>query len=41
VPLVALVAWSRVVVRDHTFPQVVVGALLGPVVGGVVFVLLR
>jgi membrane-associated phospholipid phosphatase len=41
VPLVVLVAWSRVVVRDHTFAQVVVGALLGPVVGGVVFVLLR
>ena len=41
VPLVALVAWARVRVRDHTAAQVVVGALLGPVVGGVVFVLLR
>lgn len=41
VPLVALVAWARVQVRDHTAAQVVVGAFLGPVVGGVVFVLLR
>lgn len=40
-PVVALVAWSRVVVRDHTLGQVVAGALLGPVVGGVVFVLVR
>ncbi|CAM3956163.1 hypothetical protein KIPE111705_33290 [Kibdelosporangium persicum] len=40
-PLVALVAWARVKVRDHTAAQVVVGALLGPVVGGVVFLLLR
>jgi hypothetical protein len=40
-PLVALVAWARVQVRDHTVAQVVVGAILGPVVGGVVFVLLR
>jgi membrane-associated phospholipid phosphatase len=38
---VALVAWSRVVVEDHTAAQVVVGALLGPVVGGVVFLALR
>jgi hypothetical protein len=41
VPLVALVAWARVRVADHTAAQVVVGAFLGPVVGGVVFVLLR
>lgn len=41
VPLVALVAWARVQVRDHTAAQVVVGSILGPVVGGVVFVLLR
>ncbi|TCO48865.1 hypothetical protein [Actinocrispum wychmicini] len=41
IPLVALVAWARVKVRDHTAGQVVVGAFLGPVVGGVVFVLLR
>lgn len=38
---VALVAWSRVVVEDHTVAQVVVGALLGPVVGGLVFLALR
>lgn len=41
VPIVALVAWSRVVVRDHTVAQVVAGALIGPLVGGVVFVLVR
>jgi membrane-associated phospholipid phosphatase len=40
-PGVALVCWSRVVVEDHTVAQVVVGALLGPVVGGVVFLALR
>ncbi len=39
--VVALVGWSRVVLGDHTVAQVVVGALLGPVVGGVVFLLLR
>jgi membrane-associated phospholipid phosphatase len=38
---VALVAWSRVVVEDHTAAQVVVGALLGPLVGGAVFLALR
>ncbi|TDV36088.1 hypothetical protein [Actinophytocola oryzae] len=38
---VALVCWSRVMVRDHTVAQVVVGALLGPVVGGAVFLWLR
>jgi hypothetical protein len=41
IPLVALVAWARVKVEDHTAAQVAVGAFLGPVVGGVVFVLLR
>jgi hypothetical protein len=41
VPLVVLVAWARVRVADHTAAQVVVGAILGPVVGGVVFILLR
>ncbi|MGX7826695.1 hypothetical protein ACTG9Q_16540 [Actinokineospora sp. 24-640] len=35
----ALVCWSRVVLGDHTAAQVVVGALTGPVVGGVVFLL--
>jgi membrane-associated phospholipid phosphatase len=38
---VALVAWSRVMVEDHTAAQVVVGALLGPLVGGVVFLAIR
>jgi membrane-associated phospholipid phosphatase len=38
---VALVAWSRVMVEDHTAAQVVVGALLGPLVGGAVFLALR
>jgi hypothetical protein len=37
----ALVCWSRVVVEDHTVAQVLVGALLGPTVGGVVFLALR
>jgi membrane-associated phospholipid phosphatase len=37
VPLVALVCWSRVVVEDHTVAQVVTGALLGPLVGGAIF----
>lgn len=40
VPLVALVAWSRVQVRDHTVAQVIVGVFLGPLVGGPVFILL-
>jgi membrane-associated phospholipid phosphatase len=35
--LVALVCWARVAVADHTVAQVVVGAVLGPVVGGAVF----
>lgn len=39
--LVALVGWSRVVLTDHTATQVVVGALLGPVSGGALFLLLR
>lgn len=34
---VALVCWSRVQLTDHTATQVVVGALLGPLVGGAVF----
>ncbi|QFZ18032.1 phosphatase PAP2 family protein [Saccharothrix syringae] len=40
VPLVALVAWSRVALGDHTTPQVVVGALLGAVLAGSSFWLL-
>jgi membrane-associated phospholipid phosphatase len=38
--LVALVCWARVVVEDHTVAQVVAGAVLGPVVGGAVFLAL-
>ena len=38
---VALVCWSRVVLGDHTVAQVVVGAALGPLVGGAVFLLIR
>jgi membrane-associated phospholipid phosphatase len=41
VAAVALVCWARVVVQAHTAAQVVIGALLGPVVGGVVFLALR
>jgi membrane-associated phospholipid phosphatase len=39
--LVALIGWSRVVLTDHTVAQVIAGALLGPVSGGAVFLLLR
>ena len=38
--LVGLVCWSRVAVADHTVAQVLVGAVLGPVVGGAVFLAL-
>ncbi len=34
---VALVAWSRVKLGDHTVPQVVVGAVVGALVAGVVY----
>ncbi|MFC4857567.1 hypothetical protein [Actinophytocola glycyrrhizae] len=40
-PALVLVGWSRVVVEDHTVAQVVVGTVLGPVVGGVVFLAIR
>ncbi len=40
VALVALVCWARVAVEDHTVAQVVVGAALGPVVGGAAFLAL-
>lgn len=40
VPALALVCWSRVMVEDHTVAQVVVGALLGPLAGGGVFLAL-
>jgi membrane-associated phospholipid phosphatase len=39
-PLVALVCWARVAVTDHTVAQVIAGAVLGPVVGGSIFLAL-
>jgi hypothetical protein len=39
--LLALVGWSRVRLTDHTYVQVAVGALLGPLVGGAVFLAIR
>jgi len=41
VAIVAVIAWSRVEVRDHTVAQVIAGALIGPIVGGAVFLLVR
>ena len=40
-PLVALVGWSRTRLRDHTLAQVVVGAVVGAIVAGSVFDLVR
>ena len=40
-PVVALVAWARVVVDDHNLAQVIAGAALGVTVAGGVFPLLR
>ncbi|MEV1145593.1 phosphatase PAP2 family protein [Micromonospora sp. NPDC049799] len=37
-PLLALVGWSRVRLRDHTVPQVLAGGALGALVAAVVFV---
>jgi len=39
--VLAVVCWSRVELTDHTVAQVVVGALVGPLFGGVVFLLVR
>jgi hypothetical protein len=41
VPLVALVAWARVALRDHTPGQAAAGAALGALVAASVFSLLR
>jgi membrane-associated phospholipid phosphatase len=38
-PLVALVGWSRVRLKDHTVGQVLVGAVVGALVAGVTFAL--
>lgn len=40
VPVVALIAWSRVRLRCHTVGQVLVGAFIGAAVGGLLFDLL-
>ncbi|WP_433207848.1 phosphatase PAP2 family protein [Dactylosporangium sp. CS-047395] len=40
-PLVAAVGWSRVVLKDHTVLQVLVGTVVGAIVAGAVFALLR
>ncbi|MER5641983.1 hypothetical protein ABT095_34240 [Kitasatospora sp. NPDC002227] len=40
-PLVAVIAWSRVVLRDHTRAQTVVGALVGAGSAGLAFWLSR
>lgn len=41
IPIVGLVAWSRVVLGAHTRAQVLVGGLLGATVGGAVFAVVR
>ncbi|MET8305532.1 MULTISPECIES: phosphatase PAP2 family protein [unclassified Micromonospora] len=40
-PLLAVVGWSRVRLRDHTVPQVLAGGVLGALIAGLVFGLLR
>lgn len=40
-PVVIAVAWSRVELRDHSLSQVVVGAVVGAVIAGVVFSAVR
>lgn len=40
-PFVVLIGWSRVAVGDHTVAQVIAGALIGPILGGAVFLLVR
>jgi membrane-associated phospholipid phosphatase len=41
VPVVAAVGWSRVELKDHTWSQVSVGAVIGALVAGGVFAALR
>lgn len=38
---VVVVGWSRVQLSDHTVPQAIAGGLVGPIVGGAVFLLVR
>jgi membrane-associated phospholipid phosphatase len=40
-PLVPLVGWSRLVLSAHTLGQVVAGTLVGTLIAGTVFPLLR
>ena len=40
-PLLAVVGWSRVRLRDHTVAQVLAGGVLGALIAGVVFGQLR
>lgn len=40
-PLVALVGWSRIALKDHTRAQVTAGALLGAAVAAATFLLIR
>ncbi len=40
-PLAVLVGWSRVRLADHTVPQVLVGAVVGALVSGTAYALLR
>jgi hypothetical protein len=38
---VVVVGWSRVQLSDHTVAQTIVGGLVGPIVGGAIFLLVR
>jgi membrane-associated phospholipid phosphatase len=40
-PLVGIIAWSRVVLKEHTPAQTIVGVVLGALAAGVVFPLVR
>jgi hypothetical protein len=40
-PLVALVGWARVELRDHTPTQVTAGAAIGAIIAAIVFTYLR
>lgn len=39
VPLIPLIGWARIELQDHTFLQVLAGAMIGSVVSGSAFVL--
>lgn len=41
IPIVALTAWSRVTLRNHTLSQVIAGTLLGATVAATIFGLFR